>query len=100
MGFPSASVVKNPPANIGDAGLILEYRRSPGEGKVRSLQYSRLGNPMNGGAWWATVHGVTKSQTQLSNQTTTWIKHLRKFLKNISNTFRQWQRFHGKGRTG
>ena len=47
-----------------------------------------------------TVHGVTKSQTQLSNQTATWMKHLTQFLKNISNTFRQWQRFHGHGRAG
>ena len=40
-----------------------------GEGNGNPLQYSCLGNPMDGGAWWATVHGVVRSQTQLSNFT-------------------------------
>ena len=47
--------------------LILGSGRSPGEGKDNSVQYSCLGNPMDRGAWRATVHGVTKSQTQLNN---------------------------------
>ena len=61
-----ALVVKNPPANAGDirdVGLILGLGRSPGGGYGNPLQYSCLENPMDGGAWWATVHGVTKSQT-------------------------------------
>ena len=62
-------VVKNPPTNVGDLGdmsSISGSGRSPGEGNGNSLQYSYLGNPMDRGAWWATVHGVTKSQTGLS----------------------------------
>ena len=60
MGFPGGSVVKNPPANAGDAGWILGKGRSPGEGNGNPLQYSCLGNSMYRGAWWATVHGVAK----------------------------------------
>ena len=54
-GFPGGSVVKNPPANAGDTGLIPESGRPSGEGNGNLLQCSRLGNPMNRGAWWATV---------------------------------------------
>ena len=57
---------KNPPANAGDVGSVPELGRSPGEGNGNPLQYSCLGKPMVRGAWRATVHGVTKSQTQLS----------------------------------
>ena len=46
---------------------FLGQEDSPGEGNGNPLQYSCLGNPMDGGAWWATVHGVTKSQTRLSD---------------------------------
>ena len=60
MGFPVGSVVKNPPADAGDAGSILDLGRSPGEGNGNSLLYSCLGNPMDTGAWQATVHGVAK----------------------------------------
>jgi len=56
-------VVKNPPANAGDRGLIPGSGRSPGERTSNPLQYSYLGNPMDRGAWWAIVHGVAKSQT-------------------------------------
>ena len=66
MGFPGGSVVKNLPANAGDVCLIPDLGRSPGEGNGNPLQYSCLGNPMDRGAWQAIVHGVTKSQTQLS----------------------------------
>ena len=58
-----ALVVKNPPANAGDArdkGSISGLGRSPGVGNGNPLQYSSLENPMDRGAWWATVHGVTK----------------------------------------
>ena len=63
-----ALVVKNPPAKAGDtkdSGLICELGRSPGGGHSNPLQYSCLKNPMDRGAWWATVHRVTKSWTQL-----------------------------------
>ena len=53
-------MVKNLLANAGDMGSIPGSRRSPGEGNGNPLQYSCLGNPMDRGAWWATVHGVTK----------------------------------------
>ena len=56
-------MVKNPPANAGDTGSIPELGRSYREGNGNSLQYSCLGNPMGRGAWKATVHGVTRSQT-------------------------------------
>ena len=53
-------MVKKPPANAGDAGLIPGLGRSPGEGNGNPLQYSCLGNPKDRGAWWAAVHGVSK----------------------------------------
>ena len=61
-GFPGGSVVKNPPASAGEAGLIPGSRRSLGEGNGNALQYSYLGNPMDRGSWWATVHAVSKSR--------------------------------------
>ena len=72
--FPGASqvvlIVKNPSTNAGDlreVSLIPESGRSPGEGNGNPLQYSCLENRMDGEAWWATVHGVAKSRTRLSN---------------------------------
>ena len=65
-----ALMVENPPANAGDlrdAGSIPGSGRSPGEGHGNPLQYSCLENPMDRGAWWATAHGVAKSQTRLSD---------------------------------
>ena len=59
-GFAGGSVVKNPPANAGDTGSIPELGRPPGDGNGNSLQYSCLGNPMERGAWKATVLGVAK----------------------------------------
>ena len=61
-------MVKNLPAKAGDVGLILGSGRSPGEGNGNPLQYC-LGNPMDQGAWQATVHGLVKSQTRLSTHT-------------------------------
>ena len=58
IGFPGGSVVKNPPANAGDTGLIPELGRSPGEGNGNPLQYSCLENPMVRKAWQATVYEV------------------------------------------
>ena len=57
-GVPGGSAVRNPPANAGDADLIPGSERSPGAGNGNPLQYSCLENPMDRGAWWATVHGV------------------------------------------
>ena len=64
-GFPGGSVVKNPPANAGDMGLIPGSGRSPGEGNGNPLQYTCLGNPMARKALWTTLHGIAKSQTPL-----------------------------------
>jgi len=58
-------MVKDPPVV---QGVIPGLERSPGGGHGNPLQYSCLENPMDGGAWWATVHGVTKSCTQVSTQ--------------------------------
>ena len=58
-------MVKNPPANAGDPGLIPGLGRSPGEGNGNPLQYSCLGVPMDRGAWWATVCGLAKNQARL-----------------------------------
>ena len=64
-GLPGGSGVKNPPSDAGDAGSIPGSGRSPRGGNGNPLQYACLENPMNRGAWWATVHRVTKSQIWL-----------------------------------
>ena len=61
-GLPGSSNGKESACNAGDQGSIPVLRRSFGEGNVNPLQYSYLENPMDRGAWWATVHGVAKSQ--------------------------------------
>ena len=71
QGFPGGSEVTASACNVGDLGSIPGSGRSPGEGNGNPLQYSCLENPMDGGAGWATVHGVAKSQTQLSDSTST-----------------------------
>ena len=63
MSSALVQIVKNPPANVGDLGLIPGLGRSPGGGNGHPFQYSCLENPMDRGPLWATVHGVTKSQT-------------------------------------
>ena len=68
--FPVGSDSKASVYNAEDLGLIPGSRRFPGEGNGNPLQDSYLENPMDGGAWRATVHGVAKSPTQLSNSTT------------------------------
>ena len=68
--FLDGSAGRKSVCNAGDTGimgLIPESGRSPGKGNGNSLQNSCLGNPIDRGAWWATVDGVTKSWTQLSN---------------------------------
>ena len=77
MGSPGGSVVKNPPANAGNVGSIPASGRSPKEGNGNPIQYSCLGNPMDRGAWWTIVRGVSKEL-----DTTWWLNN-----NNISFTF-------------
>ena len=63
MGFPSSIDSKASACNTGDLGSIPGLGRSPGEGTGNPLQYSCLENPIDRGAWWATVHRITKSRT-------------------------------------
>ena len=67
VGSPGGPVVKNPPANVGNMGLITGSGRSPGGGNGNLLQYSCLENSMDRGAWWATYSPWSHSQTWLSN---------------------------------
>ena len=65
-------MVKYPPVNTeaeGDSSSIPESGRSPGGGNGNPFQYPRLGNPVDRRTWWATVHGIAKSQTRLSDFT-------------------------------
>ena len=66
VGFPCGSVVKNSTANSGKVGSVAGLGRFPGGGNHNPLQYSCVGNPMDRGDWWATVHGIAKSQIRLS----------------------------------
>ena len=59
-GFPGGSVIKNLPANAGDVGSNPGSGKAPGEGNGILLQYSCLENPMDRGAWWATVYRVSR----------------------------------------
>ena len=72
-GFPGGSSGKESACNAGDSGSICGSGRSPGDRNGNPLQYSCLENPMNRWAWWATVHGVAKSQTWLSSKH--WQRH-------------------------
>ena len=67
VNFPGGSVVKNLPVNAGDVGLIPRSGRSPGKGSGNALQYSCLENPMDRGAWWATVHEVARVKDMKEN---------------------------------
>ena len=73
LGFPGGSDGKASALNEGDLGSIPGSGRSSEEGNGNPLQYSCLENPMDGGAWWATVRGVAKSQTPLSDFTFTFL---------------------------
>ena len=69
-GFSGGSMVKKKSAcNVGDLGSVPGSGIFPGEGNGNTFQYSCLENPVDGGAWWATVYGVAKSQTRLSDFT-------------------------------
>ena len=89
-GFPGGSDSKASVYNAGDLGLLPGLGRSPGEGDGNPLQYSCLENPMDGGVWWATDHGVAKDWTQLSDFTFTFFhfacepKHVRIVLHSNS----------------
>ena len=65
-GFPGGSVSKESACNAGDPGSIPGLRRSPGEGNGNPLQYSCPQTPMDRGVWWTTVHGIAKSQTEVT----------------------------------
>ena len=80
---PGGSEVKASACNAADLGLIPGSGRSPGEGSGNPLQYSCLENPMGGGAWWATVHRVAKSGTQLSDFTFTFTLHVTGFRQKL-----------------
>ena len=67
--FPGGSDGQASACNVGDSGLIPGLGRSSGEGNGNPLQYSCLENPIDRGAWQATVHGVAKSWTRLSDFT-------------------------------
>ena len=82
--FPGGSEVKASTCNIGDVGSIPGSGRSPGEGNGNPLQYSCLENPMGGGAWQATVHGVTKSRTRLNEFTSLHFTSASILLRDIS----------------
>ena len=77
MGFPGGSGGKASACNAGDLGSIPGWGRSPAEGNGNPLQYSCLENCMDRGAWWVTVHGVTKNRTRLSDKTCTCIEESR-----------------------
>ena len=87
-GFPGGSEDKASACNAGKPGSIPGLGRSPGEGNGNPLQYSCLEKPMDRGAWQATVHGVAKSRTRLSNFTFTFtfkriIDHIKIISKGI-----------------
>ena len=73
--FKGSSDGKASANNAGDPGSIPGLEKTPGEGNGSPLQYSCLENPMDGGAWWAAVHGVAKSRTRLSDLTFTFHFH-------------------------
>ena len=70
--FPGRSDGKASACKAGDLGSIPEPGRSPREGNGNPLQYPCLENSMDGGGWWATVHGIPKSRTRLSDFTGSW----------------------------
>ena len=76
LGYLDGSVVKNPPAKVGDVGSIPGLGRSPKEGNGNPPQQSCLGNPMDRGTWRATFHGVTRVRhnlEQLNNNIGTYV---------------------------
>ena len=84
LGFPHSSVGKESACNAEDPGLIPRLGRSLGVGNSNPLQYFCLENPMDGEAWWATVHGVAKSRTRLSDFTFTFTFHFHALEKEMA----------------
>ena len=77
LGFPVGSAVKNPPETQEAQETWVQslgQEDSPGERNGNPLQYSCVDNPMDGGAWWATAHGVAKSRTRLGDFTSHYVK--------------------------
>ena len=72
MSFPTGSMIKNLPANAGDAALIPGWGRSPGEGSGNRLQYSCLGIPMIRRAWRATIHGFKNESDKTATKEQKW----------------------------
>ena len=85
QGFPDGSDGQESACNAGDPSSIPESGRSPGEGNGNPLQYSCLENSMDRGAWQATVHGVAKSQTRLSDQQTDTRLNTRSYLQHAGS---------------
>ena len=83
VGFPGGSDGKASAYNAGDLGSIPGSGRSPGKGNGNPLQHSCPENPMDGGAWSATVHGVAKSRTQVSDFTFTVLQSLLAYVNLI-----------------
>ena len=79
-GFPDGSVVKNPPTNAGDMGLIPGLGRSPGEVNGNPFQYSCLGNPIDREAWWATVMGSQRIRHNLVTKSGTTFRNMRSLM--------------------
>ena len=91
--FPGGSDSKVSAYNAGDLGSIPGLGRSPGEGNGNPLQDSCLENSMDGGAWWATVHGVTKSRTRLSDFTFTFTSPI--FIAAVFTIAKTWKQTEG-----
>ena len=91
--------MKSPVSKAEDASFMAAYTKSYGEGNGTPLQYSCLENPMDGGAWWATVHRVARSQTQLSNFTFTFHFHALEKEMATHSTVLAW-RIPGTGEPG
>ena len=87
MGFPGGSNDEESAFSAGVAGSIPGSGRSPGEGNGNPLEYSCLENPMDREAWWATVHGVSKSRTRLKQLSMHVRNHRQGFLKSVIQTF-------------
>ena len=85
-GFPGSSVAKDPPASAGDTGSIPGSERSPGEGNGNPLQYSYLGSPTDRGAWWATVHGITRVGHKLVTKWASLVAQRVKYLPAMQET--------------
>ena len=90
QGFPDSSVAKESACNARDPGLIPGSGRSSGEGNGNPLQYSSLENSMDGGAWQASVHGVTKYWTRLSNFSFFWASLVAQLVKNLPAMQETW----------